>query len=146
AKSVFISSTSKDLAEHRKQVNEAIRRLDMHPVDMVDFGSQPGGASGVSIGEVALADIFVGILAHRYGYVPENASKSVTEQEYDEAVRLRVPRLMYLVDPNFDWPPELVEEDKTAQERLAKFKERVEKNEVRSLFTTPENLAEQVTA
>src|SRR5262245_51900085 len=131
-KSVFISSTSIDLAEYRKQVNEAIRRLGLHPIDMADFGSQPGGASGVSVTEVALADIFVGIIAQRYGYVPENASKSVTEQEYDEAVRLRVPRLMYLVDPKFDWPKELIEPDKVAQARLEQFKARIEKNEVRS--------------
>ncbi len=145
-KSVFISSTSKDLGAYRAAVKAAIERLDLRPIDMHNFGSQPGGASGVSVREVGKADIFVGILARRYGYVPEGMSKSVTEQEYDEAVRRRLPRLMYLLDEDFDWDAALVENDPTAQERLATFRQRVEANEVRSLFTTPENLAQQVTA
>lgn len=149
AKSVFISSTSKDLAEHRAAVDKAIRRLELRPINMDDFGSQPGGASSVSLREVEKADIFVGIIAWRYGYVPEGMTKSVTEQEYDQAVRLHKPRLMYLVGSAYDWEwPGKTEhvEDETRQARLADFKARIEKNEVRSLFTTPENLASQVTA
>jgi hypothetical protein len=102
AKSVFISSTSKDLPEHRAVIDKAIRRLGLRPINMDDFGSQPGGASGVSVREVRKADIFVGIIARRYGYVPDGMDKSVTEQEYDEALRRKLPRLMYLLDPNHD--------------------------------------------
>ena len=141
ALSVFISSTAADLREHRAQVNAAISRLRLRPIDMANFGSQEGGAVGVSVKEVGNADIYVGIIAHRYGYVPAGMTKSVTEQEYDEAVRLRLPRLMYLVDPKYNWPPEFVEQGEDAQKRLTAFRARVEANEVRSLFTTPENLA-----
>ncbi|MEO8606235.1 MAG: tetratricopeptide repeat protein [Chloroflexota bacterium] len=146
AKSVFISSTSKDLPEHRTAVDKAIRRLGMRPINMDDFGSQPGGASGVSVREVGKGEIFVGIVARRYGYVPDGMEKSVTEQEYDEAVRRNIPRLMYLLDPAYDWPEDRVEAGETAQTKLAAFRTRIEKNEVRSLFRTPEDLAAQVTA
>ncbi len=145
AKSVFISSTSQDLQEHREAVNRAIRRLRLMPVDMVDFGSQPGGAVNVSVDEVRRADYFVGVIAHRYGYVPEGAEKSVTEQEYDYAVKLNKPRLMYVVDPAYAWDADKIEQDEVAQRRLAAFKAKIEKYEVRSLFTTPEDLAAQVT-
>ncbi len=113
---------------------------------MRNFGSQPGGAAGVSVREVGKADIFIGILARRYGYVPAGVEKSVTEQEYDEAVRLRLPRLMYLLDPEHPWNKADIEADETAQARLAAFRRRVESAEVRSLFTTPEDLAAKVTA
>lgn len=145
-KSVFISSTAKDLGDHRAAVKAAIERLDLRPIDMRNFGSQPGGAVGVSVREVGKADIFVGILAQRYGYVPEGMTKSVTEQEYDEAVQRKLPRLMYLLDENFAWDVSLVENDPLAQQRLKNFKDRVNADEVRSLFTTPDNLARQVTA
>ena len=145
-KSVFISSTSNDLKEYRAAVDAAIRRLELRPINMVDFGAQPGGAVGVSVREVGKGDIFVGILAKRYGYVPVGMDKSVTEQEYDEAVRRRIPRLMYLLDEQFTWDEALIENDPTAQERLKAFKDRVNATEVRSMFTTPENLAQQVTA
>lgn len=146
ALSVFISSTSRDLQTHRAAVKAAIERLEMRPIDMVNFGSQPGDAVGVSLDQVCQADLFVGIIAHRYGYVPEGMGRSVTEQEYDEAVRKGIPRLMYLVDPEHEWPQEFIEADDEAQRKLAAFKTRVETETVRSLFTTPENLAQQVTA
>lgn len=145
-KSVFISSTSYDLQPYRDVVKAVVERLDLRPIDMRNFGAQPGGAAGVSVREVQKADIFLGILAHRYGYIPEGAAKSITEQEYDEAVRLRLPRLMYLVDPDFPWNEALIEAGEQAQANLADFKRRVERQDVRSLFSTPEDLASQVTA
>lgn len=144
SKSVFISSTSVDLLEHRLAVKRIIERLDMRPIDMANFGSQSGDAKDVSLKEVRKANIFIGIIAHRYGYVPEGSTKSVTEQEFDEATRLKMPRLMYLVDPTYDWPKDKIEHDKIAQQKLKLFKSRIEKSLVRSLFSTPENLASQV--
>jgi len=144
-KSVFISSTSLDLADYRAAVDAALRRLELRPINMQDFGSQHGGASGVSLREVAKGNIFIGIIARRYGHVPEGSEKSIAEQEYDEAVRLNKPRLMYLLDPDAPWDDALVEQGETAQTRLTAFRTRIEQNEVRSLFTTPDDLARQVT-
>ena len=59
-KSVFISSTSKDLQEHRAAVDKAIRRLELRPINMDDFGSQPGGAVGNWWSLLSLADKFDG--------------------------------------------------------------------------------------
>lgn len=145
---IFISSTSQDLQEHRAAVKSAIERLDQRAIDMKNFGSQPGGSVGVSLEEVAKGDVFVGIIAYRYGYVPGGQEKSVTEQEYDEAVRRKLPRLMYIINPDYknEWPAEFIEDDDLAQERLNKFKAYINANEVRSYFTTPDNLAQQVSA
>jgi len=144
AQAVFISSTSKDLPEHRAAVDKAIRGLELRPINMDDFGAQPGGAAGVSLREVRKADIFIGIIAKRYGYVPAGMEKSVTEQEYDEAVKRRIPRLMYLLDPEYEWPADRIEADETAQAKLAAFRQRIEANEVRRLFTTPDRLSSYV--
>lgn len=145
-KSVFISSTSRDLTEYREAVDRAIRRLELRPINMDDFGSQPGGASGVSLREVAKADMFVGIVARRYGYVPHESASSITEQEYDEAVRRKVPRLMYLLDPAYQWPEEHIEPGDVAQKKLTAFRLKIESTDVRSFFTSPEDLSAKVTA
>ncbi|MEZ4672414.1 MAG: DUF4062 domain-containing protein [Anaerolineae bacterium] len=145
-KSVFISSTSRDLGEYREAVDKAIRRLELRPINMDDFGSQPGGASGVSLREVGKADMFVGIVARRYGYVPNEGAHSITEQEYDEAVRRNVPRLMYLLDPAYNWPEERVEAGEIPQRKLTAFRQKIELQDVRSLFTSPEDLVAKVTA
>lgn len=150
SKSVFISSTSKDLLLHRAAVKKAIEELEMRPVDMVNFGSQPGSPITVSINQVRKGNYFVGIIAHRYGYVPEGSTESITQQEYNEAVRLRRPRLMYLVNLEYDWEwdgktnPEN-QEDALAKARLRDFRNHIQLNELCRLFTTPEELALHVT-
>ena len=44
--------------------------------------------------EVANADIFLLVVAWRYGHVPNGETRSVTHLEYLEAVRLGKPRLV----------------------------------------------------
>lgn len=143
-KSVFISSTSMDLEPYRDVVRDAILALDMRPIDMKYFGSRPGNAVDVSVNQVRQADIFIGIIAHRYGYVPAGHSKSITEIEYDTAVQMNIPRLMYIVDPAYPWNPDYIENTPHAQANLHRFKQRVEQSHVRRLFTTPTTLAQQV--
>jgi hypothetical protein len=95
---VFISSTSQDLKEYRKEVRETLLRLNLFPIDMAYFGAQDGDATRVSLKEVNSADLYLGIVAWRYGYVPEGAARSVTHQEYDPARALDLPCLFFLAD------------------------------------------------
>lgn len=143
AESVFMSSTSTDLKQHRAAVNEALRKSGYHAVDMADFGARSEGATSACLDEVADSDIFVGIYAWRYGFVPPGSSVSITEQEFDEARRLNKQCFCFMVDETMDWPDEFVESGPGA-ERLATFKARVEAELVRATFTTPDNLALQV--
>lgn len=143
-KSVFISSTSMDLEAHRDVVRDAILSLDMRPIDMKYFGSRPGNALDVSLDQVHQADIFIGIIAHRYGYIPDGQSKSITELEYEAAVNAKIPRLMYIIDPTYQWNPAYIETDPQSQANLRQFKQGIERNHVRRLFTTPTSLAQQV--
>ncbi|MEQ8675994.1 MAG: DUF4062 domain-containing protein [Aggregatilineales bacterium] len=144
AKSVFISSTSMDLQLHRTAVHDTILALEMLPNDMKYFGSRPGNALAVSLEQVRKSDIFIGIIAKRYGYIPQGETKSITELEYDEAVKKGIPLLMYVVDPYYEWPEEYIEADEDAQAKLQEFQARIEKNHVRRLFTTPESLSQHV--
>jgi len=58
----------------------------------------------------------------------------VTELEYDYAGERGLERLCFLADPSYPWPEEGIESDKT--ESLRRFKERVEHEQIRVLFTT----------
>ena len=57
--------------------------------------------------DVAKADVYVGIFAHRYGYIPEDnpESLSITELEYRHAVECGKPSLIFLLDKQAAWPP-----------------------------------------
>ena len=144
--SVFISSTSQDLCNHRSAVAEALRRAGFQAIDMADFGARPEGATTASLEEVAQADLFVGIYAWRYGFIPEGAEISITEQEFVEAERLKKPRFCFIVDEQYgDWPEEDVEKGIGAR-LLREFKARLDAKLVRDVFTTPGDLATKVLA
>jgi hypothetical protein len=147
--SVFISSTSKDLLEHRRAVIETLLKAGIHPIGMEHFASQSGDAETVSINELHKADLFVGVYAHRYGYRPDD-DKSVTELEYIAAKNREkpLPRLIFVVEENYHHPliDQHAETDSETTTLLAGFKRRLGKNEVWLTFTTPEDLAAKVSA
>src|SRR5436189_700933 len=85
-KKVMISSTARDLPEHRQKVEEACKRLQMFQADMMEhLTAEDADALEVSLRIVDSADLYIGVFAYRYGYVPEGQSISVTEAEYDRA-------------------------------------------------------------
>lgn len=142
---VFISSTSRDLLEHRAAVAKALLKAGFHPIDMADFMARPEGATSACLKEVAESDLFVGIYAWRYGYIPEGSEVSITEQEFIEAERLGKPCLCFMVDESYDWPEEF-REGGIGGGLLRDFKARLDTKLVRTTFTTPADLAMKVLA
>jgi CheY-like chemotaxis protein len=140
---VFLSSTYEDLREHRARAAEAIERLGQQGVRMEVFGSRPGDATNESLDEVAACEVFVGIYAHRYGFVPSRISTSITEREFDFAQQCGKPMLCFMVDEEFPWSPKLIEEE-PGKSRLRALKKRVSTGFVCDSFTTPEELAFKV--
>lgn len=141
--SVFISSTSADLKEHRAAVRESLLNAGYHPIDMADFMARSADATTACLEEVAEADLFVGIYAWRYGFVPEGSKISITEQEFEEARALDKPCFCFMVEEGYDWPAVFREEGKSG-ELLKKFKARLDATLVRTTFTTPDSLAKRV--
>ncbi len=140
---VFVSSTSVDLREHRNAVRDAILTLGLHPIMMEHFPAMDAGALEVCRQKVHEADLFVGVYAHRYGYIPQGAAQSITEMEYDWARARDIPCYVYVVDRAYPWPDDLRDPENTAL--LDAFKARVGKELVWSTFTTPDSLAAKVT-
>src|SRR5688572_3474915 len=98
---VMISSTARDLPEHRKQVMDACLRQGMFPVMMDHLPASGAEAISESVRMVDAADIYLLILAHRYGHVPDELNErqiSLTEMEYDRAVERKIPRAVFIVD------------------------------------------------
>jgi eukaryotic-like serine/threonine-protein kinase len=142
---VFISSTFGDLKAHRSATAEALRNAGFHPVDMIHFMARPEGAVEACLDEVAGADLFIGIYAHRYGHVPENSEVGITEQEFEEARRLGKPCFCFVVDEAHPWPESEREGGENGR-KLAAFKRRIDRTLVRSTFAAPEDLAVKVLA
>ena len=109
------------------------------------FGARSSAALEASLDVVATSDVFVGIYAHRYGYVPPGSDKAITEAEFDCALECNLPLLCFFVEDDFPWPPTFVELE-PGRSRLIAFKDRVSTLVVRDTFTTPDDLAFKVGA
>jgi tetratricopeptide (TPR) repeat protein len=149
---VFISSTVQDLQAFREKVRSAIAYLGQFAVDMADFGARDDDAKHVSLDELRKSDIYIGIIAWRYGSIPKGETRSVTHLEYEEAKRLNIPRFLFLAHPetiNQDrstdlFPAELRDTDHKGS--ILEFRAEIERERVVDYFTTPDELAREVTS
>lgn len=66
---VYVSSTFSDLEAYRAKVNEALRKAGYELVAMEDYPAFDERPLDKCLDDVASCDIYVGILAWRYGYI-----------------------------------------------------------------------------
>lgn len=142
---VFVSSTYIDLVEYRKAVERAINLLEQQFVGMEYFGALSEEPKVAALRKVEGCDVFVGIYARRYGFVPDGDTKSITEQEFDRAQKFGKTIFCYRVKPDQPWNPKMIEGG-DAQTKLDTFLERIDKQYVRQEFTTPDDLLAKVSA
>ena len=133
-KKIIISSTGLDLRNYRQAAIDLCLEAGLFPIAMENFEAMGLGATEGSKHKLDEADAYVGIFAHRYGYVEKGYRKSVTEIEFDYAGERKLDRMCFLADPEYPWPPEAW--DYKNQKRLQNFKSRVGDEVIRALFTT----------
>ena len=142
-KSVFISSTSMDLKKYRQAAIEVCEKLGFEPIAMENFEAMGVGATEGSKRKLRDADLYIGIIAHRYGYVEDGHDRSVTEIEFDYAGERGLDRLCFMVDNDYQWPKASIEKRQTT--RVSAFKTKVEKTVIRNLFTTVDDFRQKLT-
>jgi hypothetical protein len=138
---VFLSSTYVDLIEHRKAAHDALEQLGLHVIWMEAFGARPVESTQACLDEVKESDLFVGIYAHRYGYIPDGKDVSITEQEFIHAQKSEKPIFGFVIDEDHLWHPKHIEHDKKTN--LDAFLAKVKTQPV-EFFTTPDNLAQKI--
>ena len=131
---VFVSSTYLDNKERRRAVQDTITTAGMvwHGMELFSASTRPTVEECKRYAKEA--DLLVGIIAWRYGWIPEGEEKSITELEYDAAKE----RLMFQIDPNTLVNPK---KDYDAgpgkwkkQEKLEAFKNRFFKDQTPAYF------------
>lgn len=138
---VFISSTFEDLATHSQALARAIQENGM---TLVEAPRDPQNPVLASVDTLRKAEIFVGIYASRYGDILKDFELSLTELLYEEALRLQIPRLIYLADPKASWAIEHLHTDfQGALMRI--FMDRFpQENPEIHYFDTPQDLTQKV--
>jgi hypothetical protein len=110
------------------------------------------------LADVRLADLYVVIVAWRYGYVPPDqpipGALSITELEYGAAEAAGKPILAFLLDPDTPWPTSRVDAMSAEPQRgeprpgfnIARFRSLLGTNYLAGMFRTPDDVASQVAA
>lgn len=135
----FISSTIKDLPDYRVQVIGACQRMGIFPLVVEHLPALGSAAIDLSLDLIDQADIFIGIYAYRYGHVPDGHEISISEIEYNRAVELGIPRLIFIIRDDVPVLPNDFDKGKAA-EQLETLKEKLKKEKVVAFFMSPEDL------
>jgi hypothetical protein len=141
---VFISSTYKDLIDYRAAAIRAVEGTNYQASKMEVFGARPDEPLDACLIEVEESDLFIGIYALRYGFIPEDSDISITEIEYVHAKKLGRPNYCFILDEeNQPWLQKWVE-DEPGKTKLKDFKKLIQKVHVCDYFTTPDDLRAKV--
>jgi len=130
---VYISSTIDDLAKEREAAMEIIRKF---AVVKDSYRASEEGVVPTCTKDVHNCHLYVGIIGHRYGWVPYPGddypnAKSITELEYDacrEAGLPQIKRLIFIRTNSDDKYRDSESRPKT-KDRIARFRDRVKQEQ-----------------
>lgn len=140
---VYVSSTYADLAEARASVCRALREAGCEVVAMEEYLATGRPPLEKCLADVRSCEVYVGIVAWRYGFVPPGGKISITEAEYHEAARSDIPRLLFLLHEDAPWPRRLIDRDEGPIESL---RAHMTENHVVQFFRSADELPELVRA
>ncbi|MCI1279003.1 MAG: DUF4062 domain-containing protein [Nitrospira sp.] len=105
---IYLSSTYEDLKDYRRVVFEALRKSGHQVIAMEDYVATDQRPVDKCLKGVEAADLYVGLFAFRYGYIPPVQHNnphglSITELEFRRAVALKKPCLTFVVKDTTAW-------------------------------------------
>jgi hypothetical protein len=107
---IYLSSTYEDLKDHRRVVFDALRKSGYEVIAMENYVATDIRPVDKCLADVARSDIYVGIFAFRYGYIPPHHHNnprglSITKLEFHHAKKLERPCLIFVMTEDTPWPP-----------------------------------------
>jgi hypothetical protein len=147
---VYLSSTYTDLVEYREAAYRTLRKMRHDVIAMEDYVATDERPLRKCLEDVGGCDIYVGLFAWRYGYVPEQDNpdkRSVTELEYRKAGEAGIPRLIFLLDTAAPWTPsamDAVTGGGDGGRRISDLRKEMGQAKLVSFFNTPDQLASLV--
>jgi formylglycine-generating enzyme required for sulfatase activity len=149
---IYLSSTYEDLKDHRQVVFDALRQSGYRVIAMEDYVARDERPVDACLKDVDQADLYVGLFAFRYGYVPPKEhgnpeGLSITELEFRRAEQAGKPTLIFLLDEKAPWPPVYLDSQTGENERGAKIKalrDHLGQEKMGSFFNAPHELASKV--
>lgn len=150
---IYLSSTYEDLKDHRQVVFEALRKAGHQVIAMEDYVAADRRPVDKCLRDVEKADIYVGLFAFRYGYMPPERhgnpkNLSITELEFRQAEALHKPCLTFVVNDTTAWPRSYDDARTAADkgERINTLRQYLLTEKLASAFSSPHELSTLVLA
>jgi hypothetical protein len=144
---IYISSTYSDLVEHRQQVYDVLRKMRYDVMAMEDYVAADKRPLDKCLADVASCQIYVGIFAWRYGYIPPgqppDQERSITELEYRQAGQSGLECLIFLLDEDAPWPRSKMESG-VGGDKIEALRAELAREHTVQFSKSPEELAGQV--
>ncbi len=148
---VMLSSTYKELAEHREAIQHAMLGQEFFPVAMENNSALPDhDLISASLTKVDEADGYVGLISYRYGQIPEDSERnqnalSLTELEFRRAVERKIPICMFIMGDEHPIPRSAVDaEDDAVRQKLKEFTALAKKDRIYAEFESVGDLKAKV--
>ena len=141
--------TFEDLREYREAVYHTLRQMHHDVISMEDYVAGDQRPLAKCLADVSACDIYVGIFALRYGFIPPKDNpdrKSITELEYRKASEEGKERLIFMLDKSAPWPQDFIDaltEGKIG-DPIKALREELSLEHGRGTFRTKDDLATQV--
>lgn len=150
---IYISSMYGDLIGYREAAVRALRTLENVEIRaMEDYVARDERPLDKCLLDVSWCDVYIGIFAHRYGYIlPEDnpQGRSVTELEYRQAVEAGKYKMLFLLDEQAAWVPGFSDwytKEGEQGERIRRLRQEIGQEKLVSFFQNPDQLASKVLA
>ncbi|MDH2427620.1 HEAT repeat domain-containing protein [Sphaerisporangium sp. TRM90804] len=140
-KKAYVSATYRDLVQERAAVRQALEGMRVHGVAMEAYVADTRPPLEKCLRDVRECDLYIGVFAFRYGYVPDGETRAITELEYRAAVEAGIPCLIFLLHEDAPRPRSMIDRDST---KIDALREELARAHGVSFFSTPEELARQV--
>lgn len=138
---IYISSTYEDLAKEREAVYHTLRKFGLDVIAMEDYVASDSRPIEKCLNDLKSCDVYIGIIAWRYGFIPHEENKSITELEYRTALEFEKTCLLFLLDENAPWPR--IKMDKDLSE-IEKFRTDLQNNKTISFFLDSSDLCAKI--
>lgn len=148
---IMVSSTFSDLSGHRAALIAAISSQGFHEIVMENDVAKSIDVIDSSLQLVQDAAAYVGIIGQKYGEIPPCPQRnptnlSLTEIEFNEALRLNRPILLFIMGDSHLIRKADIETDPTNRAKLNAFRERAKqmgpKSRVHRVYTVFDSLEE----
>lgn len=135
---IYVSSTWSDLKDHRAQVRRAIRRMGHDDVAMEYYVAEDQRPLDKCLADVRASDLYIGLFAFRYGFIPAGYAQSITELEFRTAVSAGKECLIFLLAEDAPWPANLIEFE--AYDKIKALRDELGQRYVADFFTNKADL------